>query len=230
MDDVSLEERVGCVFPVKRQGLGSRFVSYVGGLGIAALGVVGCGPGTALIAAALAGKGGGSEPVSSPVVVPQMPVPKGLFVSDRSGSKDVFVVYDDASVANVTSNNSADYFPSFSGDKARVLFTSEMSGNREVYVMNVDGGAVLNLSNSLAADEGPRFSSDSSRIVFSSVSRSGLRDTCRSVGFCLMSRSPCLMHHSQSWRISRCSLRGRLCIFRRMYSSGVCFPPMMWLI
>ena len=52
--------------------------------------------------------------------------------------------------------------------KAQIAFVSEQDGNREIYVMEADGGNPQNLTNNGSHDQNPSWSPDGERIVFAS--------------------------------------------------------------
>ncbi len=56
----------------------------------------------------------------------------------------------------------------FGGGYGQIAFVSERDGNREIYVMNVDGSGVTRLTNNPAKDWDPAWSPDGSRIAFHS--------------------------------------------------------------
>ncbi|MDH5506486.1 MAG: DPP IV N-terminal domain-containing protein [Anaerolineae bacterium] len=65
--------------------------------------------------------------------------------------------------------------PSWSPDGERILFTSNRDGNREIYVMNVDGSHVKRLTNHPGDDFAPKWSPTRNWIAFTS-DRSGNDD------------------------------------------------------
>ena len=52
--------------------------------------------------------------------------------------------------------------------QARIVFASDRDGNREIYVMDIDGKNSRNLTNNRHADRSPSWSPDGKRIVFTS--------------------------------------------------------------
>lgn len=65
--------------------------------------------------------------------------------------------------------------PSSASSQQKVVFTSDRTGNNDVYTMNVDGTGLVNLTNDPANDTYPSWSPDGSKIVFNS-DRSGNPD------------------------------------------------------
>lgn len=61
----------------------------------------------------------------------------------------------------------------FSPDGSKVAFSSQWSGDTEVYVMNVDGSHTINISNNSTLDDSPVWSPDGNRIAFLSNRNKG---------------------------------------------------------
>jgi Tol biopolymer transport system component len=57
----------------------------------------------------------------------------------------------------------------FPGSNGRIVFSSNRTGDAEIYSMNPDGSDVQNLTNSPGGDASPRVSADGGHIVFSST-------------------------------------------------------------
>jgi len=76
------------------------------------------------------------------------------FLSDRAGSRDIFVMDSDGSnVQQLTDHAAADGLPSWSPDGTQIAFQSDRAGNPEVHVMDSDGSNVRNLSNRARSTE-----------------------------------------------------------------------------
>ena len=58
--------------------------------------------------------------------------------------------------------------PAWSPDGSKIAFVSARDGNKEIYMMNVDGTELKNISNHLADEDDPSWSPDGSKIVFTS--------------------------------------------------------------
>jgi Tol biopolymer transport system component len=94
---------------------------------------------------------------------------KILFVSDRQGNDEIYVMSSDGNdVTNLTNREADDYFPVFSPDQSWVSFIATRTGNPEVFIMNSDGKKQENLSNNFADDLEPVFSVDSRMVAFTS--------------------------------------------------------------
>jgi len=64
--------------------------------------------------------------------------------------------------------NVNDSYPMPSPDGAKVIFHSDRTGKRQIYVMNADGSNLIRLTNNNANDETAVWSPDGKKIVFSS--------------------------------------------------------------
>ena len=100
-----------------------------------------------------------------------LPPPSGriLFLSDRDGSKNLYVL--DASNGNVTRLTSAastDEQPRWSPDGARIAFTSTLDNNTDIYLVNADGSGLFRLTDDAAKDSSPTWSPDGQQIAFES--------------------------------------------------------------
>ena len=93
------------------------------------------------------------------------------FVSDRDGDAEIYVMNADGSgVVQLTENDSSDWFPAWSPDGMRILFTSDRGNDLEVhdiYVMNADGSGVEQLTYGFD-NYSPVWSPDGDRIAFAS--------------------------------------------------------------
>jgi eukaryotic-like serine/threonine-protein kinase len=75
--------------------------------------------------------------------------------------------------------------PTWSPDGTLLAFTSNRSGNFQIYVRRIEGGQEVNITNDPAQDIQPAFSPDGSSIAFASTrfSRTGLIRIAPAVGF-----------------------------------------------
>lgn len=100
------------------------------------------------------------------------------FASERSSDlRDIWVVEADGSRAvNLTPGGpGSDDAPAFSPDGTRIAFTSNRDGNREIYVMGVDGSGARPLTQNGAVDDDPTWRPDGTQIAFVS-NRTGDRE------------------------------------------------------
>ncbi|MBZ0097889.1 MAG: hypothetical protein K8F30_02335, partial [Taibaiella sp.] len=92
-----------------------------------------------------------------------------LFVSNRDGNNEIYVVNADGTQQrNLTNNSANDFDPVWSPDGEKIAFMSDRSGNSEIYVMDADGGNLRNLTNSPANDRLPTWSPDGKLVAFAS--------------------------------------------------------------
>jgi Tol biopolymer transport system component/serine/threonine protein kinase len=100
-----------------------------------------------------------------------------VFVSDRSGSAELYVMnLDGSGLRNLTSDAAHETSPAWSPDGQRIAFGIQTVALREsdIWMMNVESGKPARLMNAPGYDARPAFSPDSSRIVF--ASNRGARD------------------------------------------------------
>ncbi len=96
--------------------------------------------------------------------------PRIVFVSDRDGNEEIYVMNADGSgVTRLTHNPAYDGGPSWSPDGTRIAFDSERDGNYDIYVMKGDGTEVTRLTDDLEYDGDPSWSPDGTRIAFMST-------------------------------------------------------------
>ncbi len=97
-----------------------------------------------------------------------------VFVSDRSGKKEIYMVdYDGSNLTQITSLKSIALFPTLTHDKKSIIFTSFHKGMPRLYkVSNSGNNRLLTIPGSRNGDITPTLSPDGSKMAFSS-SRSG---------------------------------------------------------
>ena len=92
-----------------------------------------------------------------------------VFVSERDGNEEIYVMAEDGSdPTRLTNNSGRDVSPRWLPDGSRVVFQSDQDGNFEVYVMDGDGSNQVNVTQHVADDQSPSWSPDGTRIAFSS--------------------------------------------------------------
>ena len=64
---------------------------------------------------------------------------------------------------NLTKNDANDWLASYSGDGTKIAFTSDRSGNWDIYKMNRDGSSQVRLTNNAASDYDPDWAKASSQ-------------------------------------------------------------------
>jgi TolB protein len=89
---------------------------------------------------------------------------------------DIWMMRKDGShLRQLTSDPAHDWAPKWSPDGKRIIFYSLRSGNRDIFIKPVAGGATLQFTKDPADDRYPAWSPDGKRIVFPS-DRSGNAD------------------------------------------------------
>jgi TolB protein len=96
---------------------------------------------------------------------------KIVFVSDRSGHKEIWTMnWDGSNQQQLTHYNSITTFPSASPDGRRVAFTSYVGGYPAIYMFSLDTGRKLPFYNQrVSMNAFVSFTPDSKQIVFSST-------------------------------------------------------------
>ncbi|MBB5857590.1 VWA domain-containing protein [Amycolatopsis umgeniensis] len=93
------------------------------------------------------------------------------FVSERTGSKDLFVIgVDGRGLRQVTSGPAADDSPSWSPDGSRLVFSSTREDPAgDIYLVPSNGGAPTRLTGDPGADTQPAWAPTGSRIAFTTT-------------------------------------------------------------
>jgi Tol biopolymer transport system component len=95
-------------------------------------------------------------------------VARSVFVSERAGNPDIWLLAEEGREIQLTFDAAPDLIPVWSPDGARIAFESGRDGNSEIYVMDADGSNPLNLTHNPADDHAPAWSPDGARIAFQS--------------------------------------------------------------
>jgi serine/threonine protein kinase len=105
-----------------------------------------------------------AEPAPTDAAVAVLPLANQIvFVSDRDGSQDIFVLGADGSdITNLTNGDVEAVAPAISPDGTWIAFVSD----EDIFVMNADGSELTNLTSSAADDHSPAWSPDGTRIAF----------------------------------------------------------------
>jgi hypothetical protein len=107
--------------------------------------------------------------------VPRTVVARYVFVSQKTGNLDIWLLDEEGRDYQLTHHVAADAAPVWSPDGTRIAFESLRDGNSEIYVMGADGSNQVNLTGHEADDYAPAWSADGGRLVFVSL-RDGARD------------------------------------------------------
>jgi Tol biopolymer transport system component/beta-lactamase regulating signal transducer with metallopeptidase domain len=90
-----------------------------------------------------------------------------VFVSNRDGNYEIYVMdADGKSQRNITNNPADDHFPAWSPGGQRIAFASNRDGNIGIYVMDVDRKNPRRLTSYTSEDWCPAWSPDGQRIAF----------------------------------------------------------------
>ncbi|HHY97611.1 MAG TPA: hypothetical protein GX509_02595 [Firmicutes bacterium] len=117
-------------------------------------------------------KGGGQKASSTlQTAAGQVDSEKILFVSDRDGNEEIYIMNSDGSEqANLTQNNAQDRDPAWSPDRTKIAFASDREGMFQIYVMNSDGTNVVRLTSpDTLLNYSPAWSPDGKQIAFVSA-------------------------------------------------------------
>ncbi len=89
------------------------------------------------------------------------------FMSDRSGTNEIYSVSSDGSdLARLTQDLNDDLAPAWSPSGSKIAWYSTRSGNTDIYVMNADGTEQTRLTTSPDADAHPAWSPNGFTIAF----------------------------------------------------------------
>ncbi len=105
------------------------------------------------------------------------------FVSDRSGNWDIWKLKVDECLdarlagqtgdidvcqpQQLTENPDDDFFPRWSPDGGKIAFASRRNGDRDIYVMDAEGGDITRLTTEPGNDSNPIWAMDGAAIIFS---------------------------------------------------------------
>jgi len=90
-----------------------------------------------------------------------------VFSSDRSGSRDVFVIdREGTNLRQLTHAPSNEYLAVWAPDGSKIALCSDRDGNEEIYVMDADGLNATNITHHPALDRNPCWTPDGKQILF----------------------------------------------------------------
>jgi TolB protein len=93
---------------------------------------------------------------------------KIAFMSDRSGSKEIYVVdYDGNGLRQVTKNGSINMSPAWSPDARKLAYVSFRKGDPDIYVVDLYGGGDRLVLGGQGVQSSPAFSPDGNSILYS---------------------------------------------------------------
>ena len=107
-----------------------------------------------------------------------------VFVSDRGGNWDIWKMDVQACLAALEAEEASgeaceaiqltadnpddDFYPRWSPDGSQIAFESRREANRDIYIMDADGGNVTRVTTELVHDSNPMWALDGTALIFSS--------------------------------------------------------------
>jgi len=134
--------------------------------------VTGIAAGTAIMTATF----GEGETLDMTVTVEAIPVvlPHTLaFSRGQDAATEIYTLDESLALVQLTDNASLDFLPGWSPDGGQIVFSSERTGDFDIWIMNADGSGPHNLTLSPASQEtGPDWSEVGGKVAFSSFTTS----------------------------------------------------------
>jgi Tol biopolymer transport system component len=94
---------------------------------------------------------------------------KIVFVSDRDGNKNIYVMDTDGSnIKQLTDDPAREWNPVWSPDGTKIAFVSDREMGSNIYVMDADGSNIKQLTYGFAEDLNPTWCPDGGKIAFNS--------------------------------------------------------------
>jgi Tol biopolymer transport system component/GH35 family endo-1,4-beta-xylanase len=88
------------------------------------------------------------------------------FASDRMGNGDIFILNEWGHLTNLTNSPEGDWTPRWSPDGRQLAFTSHLTNQADIWLINPDTRQTINLTNHPAWDYTPAWSPDGKTLVF----------------------------------------------------------------
>ena len=97
----------------------------------------------------------------------RLPMTKAAFITRRDGKGELYSLDRDGRQVNLSNTPEEETNPDWSPDGTKIAFSSNRSGDYNIYVANADDSDVVRLTAAAAGDLSPRWSPDGRRIAFS---------------------------------------------------------------
>jgi Tol biopolymer transport system component len=102
-----------------------------------------------------------------PVAVVDTPADKIVFVSERDGYPEIYLMNSDGSnPINLTNQRGVDREPTWSPDGRQIAFVSYRDGKAEIYLMDYNGANVKRITNTLGSERQLCFSPEGTQIAY----------------------------------------------------------------
>ncbi len=90
-----------------------------------------------------------------------------VFVSDRDGNEEIYVINIDGSgLTRLTADGAKDTLPYWSPDGSKLIFSSQRTGNGDLYLMNADGSGLRQITSDGTEDTYPSWSPDGGQLLW----------------------------------------------------------------
>ena len=99
------------------------------------------------------------------------PKPKGFFTLDKRAGRWWLITPEGEDILQLTTGPARDYWPAFSPDGTKIAFTSDRSGNYDIWVLDLASMELTQITDSRSTDNQPCWSPDGSALLFASMRR-----------------------------------------------------------